>query len=274
MLTQKNIDNIIEAARLAGRQEIMPHFRKLTKDKIEVKSRSDDLVTTADRRSEHLIGIAIKSIMPGAIIVAEEEVETRPELLSLVDTSDLTVVIDPIDGTWNYANGLATFGTIIAVIKNGETIFGLLYDPVLDDWIAAEKGSGAWYVSSEQRYKVTTAAPPTMLSGYIPVNLLPSVTKNKMFNVFSNFDRIAALFCSCHEYRMLAQGSVSFCVGAWLKPWDHAAGALIVEEAGGVARLLDGSTYRPGRYEGVLLTAVNEDVFQRVSSILRPVYLD
>lgn len=205
MLTQKNIENIIEVTRLAGRREIMPHFRRLTEDKIEIKSRFDDLVTAADKNTEKLIGTAIKSILHDALIIAEEE--ARPELLSLVETSDLTVVIDPIDGTWNYANGLATFGTIIAVVKNGETIFGLLYDPVLDDWIVAEKGAGAWYTGPNQKYKVSIGTAPSMLSGYIPVNLLPSATKNKMFNVLSDFDRIAALFCSCHEYRMLAQGS-------------------------------------------------------------------
>ncbi|MGJ8534251.1 MAG: inositol monophosphatase family protein [Alphaproteobacteria bacterium] len=272
MLNAKVIENIIDAVREAGRNEIMPRFRKLDAASINSKSAPDDLVTIADENAEKLIASLVRQVLPEADFVGEEASERDPSLMSLIDGSEMAVIIDPVDGTWNYANGLATFGSIIAVTRRGETVFGLLYDPVMDDWIAAEKGSGAWSVTTGDKRVLSCAQPQDILSGYIPFNMFSPDVKKDLFGVLPQFDRVASLRCSCHEYRMLAQGHVGFCIAATLKPWDHAAGALIVEEAGGVARLIDSIPYRPGIFTGTMLTAVSEDVFENVVSILRPVF--
>lgn len=272
MLTENAIESIIDVVREAGRKEIMPRFRRLEASNINSKSAPDDLVTIADENAEKLITTRLREVLPEAAFVGEEACEQDPSLLSLIDSSEMAVIIDPVDGTWNYAKGLATFGSIIAVTRRGETIFGLLYDPVMEDWIAAEKGSGAWSVTTGTKRTLSCNQPQDGLTGYIPFNMFSPEVKKNLFDVLPKFDRVASLRCSCHEYRMVSQGHVGFCIAASLKPWDHAAGALIIEEAGGIARLIDSTPYRPGIFKGTMLTAINDDVFGRVAEVLNPIF--
>lgn len=272
MLRDTTIDEIIGLVRRAAQQEILPRFRKLHESEVEAKSAIDDLVTIADKAVETLITESVRALLPDALIIGEEACAQQPKILNYLDYSELAVIIDPIDGTWNYANGLSVFGTIIAITKAGETIFGLLYDPLLDDWILAEKGSGASFVTEGKSSALHIEPPAQALTGFIPYNLYPIEQKQALFSLFDTFDRVDALRCSCHEYRLLAQGKMGFCISAALQPWDHAAGALVVEEAGGVARMIDGSPYRPGNKSGKLLTATDSAIFDAVSHRLKDVF--
>ena len=146
-LTTGQMENLIDAVRDTGRREIMPHFRNLEPDAISTKVDAKDLVTDADRAAELAIARAVSKILPHAVVVGEEAVADRPEVQDLIATADTTVIVDPIDGTGNFVSGLAVFGTILAVVEKGETIFGLLYDPVLDDWIFSARGGGAYFTS-------------------------------------------------------------------------------------------------------------------------------
>jgi fructose-1,6-bisphosphatase/inositol monophosphatase family enzyme len=87
----------------------------------------------ADHAAEKFIQTEIGKILPQAHLVGEESVAENPKLLDLIGTSDVCVIIDPIDGTGNFATGLAVFGTMVVVVIRNETIFGLLYDPIVDD---------------------------------------------------------------------------------------------------------------------------------------------
>ena len=94
--------------------------------------------------------------------------------------------------------------------------------------------------------------------------LLPARTR--LFAAFPDFARITSLRCACHEYRMVAQGHAEFCLsGPTPHPWDHAAGVLAVESAGGVARFLDGASYEARRRKGVILAAGSEDLWQSLA---------
>ncbi|MEM6596082.1 MAG: inositol monophosphatase family protein, partial [Pseudomonadota bacterium] len=115
MLTQEQTDALIEIVRTTAKAEITPHFRALTPQQIDAKSAPDDLVTIADRAAELALSQAIHELMPDARIVGEEAVAADKTVLARVKEPGLVVVIDPIDGTWNYANGIATFGVILAV---------------------------------------------------------------------------------------------------------------------------------------------------------------
>jgi fructose-1,6-bisphosphatase/inositol monophosphatase family enzyme len=132
----------IEIVRAAARSEIMPRFRRLGPDDVRAKSAPDDLVTEADLAAEDAISRDLAQDFPDALILGEEAVESDPTLLDRLPDAELAFVIDPVDGTWNFAAGLATFGVILAVVEKGETVMGLLYDPVLDDWVVARKGLG------------------------------------------------------------------------------------------------------------------------------------
>ncbi len=249
---------LIEAVRAAARTEILPRFRD-PGAAAEIKTGLDDLVTEADRGAERAIGRAVAGILPEAAVVGEEAVEHDRSILDAIGRAGTAVIVDPVDGTWNFAKGIATFGVILAVTKGGETVFGLLYDPVLDDWVAARKGGGAWYgggARAERPLRLADPLPMGGFRGYASPFLFPRGAQERLAVEFLRLGgRTGSLRCSCHEYRQMALGHAAFTLSAQMKPWDHAAGALVVEEAGGAVGVLDGAAYAPTRHEGVLIAA-------------------
>ena len=115
---------LISLVRQAAKSEIMPRFRHLAPDAVRIKTRHDDLVTDADVASEAWISKGARDILPDALIIGEEAVAADPTILDKMADAEWTVIIDPIDGTWNFANGLTMFGVILAVTYKGQTSFG------------------------------------------------------------------------------------------------------------------------------------------------------
>ncbi len=265
---------IIEAVRAVARTEILPRFKALDAREIDTKSAADDLVTVADRAAEAEIGRRLAEILPNARIIGEEAVSEDRLLLDRISHPGLTVIIDPIDGTWNFANGLSTFGVILAVVSQGETILGLLYDPVGDDWVIARKGAGTWFGGAgrtEKRLSASAAGPDFGETfGFVGMYLYGKSDQAKIAATLPHFRRTYSLRCSCHEYRLMAQGSADFVLNGMLNPWDHAAGVLALEEAGGIARLLDGTPYSPAMTSGLLLTAGNAVLWDRLADLWQP----
>ena len=136
-------DCLIEIVRTTAQSEIMPHFRNLGAESIETKTDPYDLVTIADRAAEARITQEITRLLPQAVVIGEEAVFANPALLQGLATADLAVLVDPIDGTWNFVSGSSVFGVILAVIEGGRTTFGLLYDTVNDSWVTARTCEGA-----------------------------------------------------------------------------------------------------------------------------------
>lgn len=235
-LTDDVIAGLIEAVRQAARDQILPRFRNLSPDQIDTKTGPEDLVTEADRAAEAQLTEAAGRLLPGALVVGEEGVAADPGILDRFATADLAVVIDPVDGTWNFASGLACFGVILAVVEKGRTIFGLLYDPVLDDWILATPGGGAWFCrpgQAPQRLSGPPARPRERWQAFVPLSLYAPAQRAAISALSEGYGRAFSLRCSCHEYRMMAFGHADLMVAPMAKPWDHAAGVLIVQECGG-----------------------------------------
>ena len=258
-LTEDQIDGLIQAVRKTAKTEILPHFRNLDVAAVDTKSAVDDLVTIADRASEVAIAAAARRILPGTAIVGEEAVAEDPSLLKQIGAADRCVIIDPIDGTWNFAKGVATFGVILAVVEDGQTVFGLLYDPICDDWIMATKDGGAWFCRpgvTPRRLQLT--GQPERLEdafGFIALYLYSQEWRPQIAAQLPGFLRTYSLRCSCHEYRVMAEGHAAFNLNGMMNPWDHAAGVLIMQEAGGTIQLIDGTPYSPTMTEGRLLAA-------------------
>ena len=258
-ITSTQRDLLIACVREAARQRIMPRFRALDPKDISTKSGPADLVTLADTEAEAQISAAVRAAWPEAVVLGEESVAADPPLRAAMGTADTCVVIDPVDGTWNFAKGLAVFGVLVAVLRQGVPVWGLLYDPVMDDWIEAAPGAAAAFVTGAGMSRPLATSPEARderLTGYLPLGLFDKDDRTRIVGEFPDFMRITGLRCALHEYRMVAQGHAEFCLsGPIPHPWDHAAGALAVEAAGGVARFLDGSPYDARRMEGVLLSA-------------------
>lgn len=271
-LSTSQIDALIDAARRTARTEILPYFRALDDSEVEIKTHAQDLVTKADRASERALTAAAREIFPDALVLGEEAVSEGVINVDALRDAPLSVIIDPIDGTWNYANGLGMFGVILAVVANGETVFGLLYDPLGDDWVAAEAGSGAWFRKADgaaRSLSVGTAAPVEEMTGYWPPTLFDRTQKDALLDFSKTIYRHSSLRCACHEYRLFAQGGADFMVTGNLNPWDHAAGALIAREAGGYLKMLDGTPYRPTMTTGSLLVAKDRDSWNALAEPLK-----
>ena len=262
---------LIEAVREAARKEIMPRFRHLSASDIKTKTGPDDLVTVADKAAEELISERVRAIFPEAAIVGEESVADNPELLRDIDLSDWCVIIDPIDGTSNFANGIAVFGVILAVTYRGQTVFGLLYDPIMDDWIMARHGEGAFFCASDAPAKALdplVSLPIEQANGFVALWLFDEDEQSVILSRYPRFSRISCLRSSCHEYRQMALGHVHFIVSSTPKPWDHAAGVLILRELGGEACVEGVDDYRAGSLNSRSLVAGIASVQNDVRKLL------
>ncbi len=252
---------LVNLVRRAARAEVMPRFRTLGHADIAAKTTPHDLVTEADRAAESMLARGIQRMFPHALVVGEEAAAEDPGLRKQIAEAELAFILDPLDGTWNFAHGLPLFGIILAVTRFGKPVFGLLYDPVSDDWIFADEETPAHLsrnTGADRPVHTSTGGALGDLSGYIHLYLMPKETQAQVAACLPDFARTLMLRCSCHEYRTLAQGGMDFLLSGVLNPWDHAAGVLICQKAGGVARMLDGRDYDATITEGYILAAPDE----------------
>jgi fructose-1,6-bisphosphatase/inositol monophosphatase family enzyme len=264
------VDLLVSAMRAAAEEEILPRFRNLGAAEIGQKTHFADLVTVADTAAEAHVMARLAQDWPGLPVLGEEGVADNPALRARMGTEDLAVVLDPIDGTWNYARGLALFGMIGAVVQRGQPVAGVLYDPIGDDWILATEGGPTLLCDAKggaRRLATSTLTDPAELTGYFAAGLFEPDLRRAGVLAGLGYGRILTLRCACHEYRLIAQGFSEFALsGPVPHPWDHAAGVLAVRQAGGVARFLDGQDYTLTREAGVLLVASSEAVWDRVAN--------
>jgi fructose-1,6-bisphosphatase/inositol monophosphatase family enzyme len=225
---------------------------------VHTKTEAIDLVTEADIATEQVIKDRIAQWMPDALFVGEESVAGDPALLGRLADADLAVVVDPIDGTANYAAGMPLFATMAAVVSSGQTIAGIIYDPMGDDWIMAEKGKGAFLRRPDGeavRLHVADPLPLGEMVGTASVAYMPPETRPQILQNTSKVRLLSNFRCAGHEYRIFASGHTQFLSYNKLMPWDHLAGVLISQEAGGYAARMDGSAYQPHHVDGGLLVA-------------------
>lgn len=249
----------------------MPRFRNLAANDVATKSGPMDLVTVADRAAEEAIRKGVEQVLPGAVVIGEEAVAEDAELLDAIGTSRTCVIVDPIDGTGNFVAGLAVFGTILAVVHEGQTVFGLLHDPVLDDWMFAVRGGGAWFRrrnGAQSRVPPRTETPALdRARGFVTLDDYDTETRKIVRQGFDAVFHVRDIRCSCHEYRLLASGSVDFLRSHTLKPWDHAAGLLLLEEAGGWAAVEGVRPYSPTISDGRIIAAGSEALGRDIAEL-------
>ena len=254
----RDASELTQVLRAAARVEILPRFRNLEPDAVRTKSGPLDLVTVADEAAEALITQGLSRLFPEALIVGEEAAARDPALLERLADADFAIVVDPIDGTSNYAAGVPLFGVMAAVISGGEVVASVIHDPMSDDTAIAVRGEGAWTEAADGRrrtLKVAAAVDPAQMTGHVSLRYLPASVRDR---VTRNLWRVAGNWdyrCAAHEYRMLAAGHCHFLIFNRLMPWDHLPGWLLHREAGGYAAHFDGSAYRPGNLDGGLLCA-------------------
>ena len=222
---------IIREAALA---EILPRFRNLQAHQIREK-RPGDLVTEADVEAERVLTRRLTDLLPGSVVIGEEACAHDPTVLDRLDRDEPAWIIDPVDGTSNFAHGRPTFGTIVALASRQRTLAGWIHDPIADVTAIALAGEGAWI--GERRLVAAQGVPLREMAGSL------GYRKNK--DLAASVGRLVRHGSVAHDYLALAEGRIHFAFYRRLNPWDHAAGVLMHAEAGGYAALLDGTPYRP-----------------------------
>jgi len=242
----------------AADTEIMPRFRRLGDGDVRQKTSAADLVTEADVNAERLITARLRQRYPSAMVVGEEACSDDPTLLDGLGDADLAFVIDPVDGTFNFASGVPLFGVMLGVVVKGETVAGIVHDPVGKDWLIGAKGAGSHIRHAHgtlETVRVAASAPISQMTGAVSWQYMAEPDRTRLAcnqtKTLSQF----AYRCAAHEYRLLASGHAHFVVYNKLMPWDHLAGALIHQEAGGHVARIDGSAYLPSHVDGGLLVA-------------------
>ena len=174
-------------------------------------------------------------------------VHADPRLMEQVTADAPVWIIDPIDGTRNFAHGRATFAIMVALVQAGESLGGWILEPVSGRFGVAERGGGAWM--GGQRLRVAAPDRPERMSGslhastYAPKEIARRVEQRR-----GRVQAVKSLRCAGAEYLRLAEGQTHFSLFTRLMPWDHVPGTLLHAEAGGVALCFDGTPYRAGRY--------------------------
>ncbi|SIQ06657.1 fructose-1,6-bisphosphatase [Rhizobium sp. RU20A] len=253
-----DLANILQEAAV---KEILPRFRNLGDGDVREKSEAIDLVTEADEAAERLIKARVAEIAPTALFIGEESVAAEPALLDTLEGAELAVVVDPIDGTFNFAAGIPAYGVMASVVVKGEVTAGIIYDPMGNDWVIAERGAGAWLCKADGSQTKLAVAAPVDLGDMVGCASTSFAKQEERVGLMTNLAkvRIAASYRNAaHEYRTMAGGYFHYLMYQKLMPWDHLVGAIICEEAGAHVARLDGSAYRPGHVDGGLLVAVDK----------------
>jgi fructose-1,6-bisphosphatase/inositol monophosphatase family enzyme len=268
-----DLDRLHAALVEAAQSEVMTRFRRLSAGEVRAKAHATDLVTEADEAAERRIVATLSKAYPNALFVGEEAATADPSLLAKLGEADLAFVIDPIDGTLNYASDLPLFAVMAAAIIKGEIVGAVIHDPILGDAMLALRGEGAWLAhqdGSTRDLRVGAGGEPSTLSGLGSWRYFPEPLRSKMPACWANFANVASLRCCGQEYRLAAAGRADFLVYGKLNPWDHAPGALLVREAGGVVKMFDGSDYDPRRQGVGLLCAPDEETWRAIRALLPP----
>src|SRR5512134_3277096 len=148
---------VIRIIREVAGSEILPRFRNLGAGDVAQKRHPRDLVTVADTEAERLLTKLLCSLSPGIAVVGEEGAEMNARILATLGEDGPVWLIDPVDGTMNFAAGTACFAVIVAYCAGGKTLAGWIYDPIADTVVWAMAGEGAWLGQPSGRGNVRLA---------------------------------------------------------------------------------------------------------------------
>lgn len=207
---------------------LLDHFYSLDRNSVIEKSKND-FVSEADKASENYIHEQLKTAFPSINILAEENGFTR------LSDKDAMWVIDPLDGTKNFIQSIPYFAISIALVENDQIRVGLVYDPLHKDLFYAEKGVGATRNNTGLKISTTNIESAVLATGF------PFKEKKQLENYLNSFQQIFEQVsnirrCGAAALDLAYVASASY-DAFWelgLSPWDMAAGALLIQESGGI----------------------------------------
>jgi myo-inositol-1(or 4)-monophosphatase len=234
------------------------------------KTNTKDFVTKADIEAQRIIVEGIEAVMPKGVVLSEEYPPEKQQQLYQPDFTGF--VVDPIDGTYNFKHDMGASGVSIGYIENGEPMVGVIYNPFKDEMYTAIKGRGAFC----NNQPIHVAATETLDSANVITDnsYEDAAMARTLKRHLAIYDQTGTMpWTGMHGSAVLAladiaRGRVDAYHHSSLKPWDNAAGILLVREAGGVVWTLEGkeaSFTSPGVLAGTpKVAAILKDVFAKI----------
>jgi len=264
------VHNVEDLLRHVAEQEILSRFGQLQSEDIQTKAHARDVVTTADLEAENRLHEGLSKLLPDSTVIGEEDCFRNPDILERLN-GDLPVwVVDPLDGTNNFAQGKPCFAMICALVEGGETQMGWIFDPIAGVCATTRRGEGVYLAGQ----KITIEPPETLnrMTGSLGDGVRKRIQARKDAGESGLPQHLVRYHCCGREYLDLLLGKIHFALyGGKLMPWDHAAGVLMIEEACGYGRIHeDKSAYDPARIGAGkhLLLAPNEHTFDSLQEVL------
>jgi myo-inositol-1(or 4)-monophosphatase len=261
MLRSALLNVMIKAARRAGRA-LKRDFGEVEHLQVSVKG-PGDYVSAADRRSEQILRQELSRARPGFGLLLEESGAVGDQ------GADHRWIVDPLDGTTNFLHAVPHFAISIGLERQGELVAGVVYDPIKDEMFAAEKGAGAHLNDRRLRVSRRSELATCLIGTGIPVLDWPGRKQGFAAQLERVADQVAGIRRLGTASLDLAYVAAGRFDGFWeydLKPWDIAAGIVLVREAGGLIGRLDGDADLFGR--GTLL-ASNPALYERLGELLQ-----
>lgn len=247
-----------------ARTALLPRLGQLRAADIREKAPAE-LVTIADRDGERLLAEGLSAILPQAQIVGEETASDDPALLARLPAG-LCWLVDPLDGTANFAAGHGPFGIMVALVDRGMPVAGWILDPLAGQRCYAAIGTGAFIDDTPVRCTL-----PHATAGRIGVSslLADAAALPPGLAGLSALGHVLQLpRCAAAIYPQLAAGQLHAALFARTLPWDHAAGAVLLTEAGGTATRFDGTPWNAGDGGQGLIATADAGLHQRIAAIV------
>ena len=262
--TDSLISSVADIMRQSADRAILPRYQSLQAHEIIEKSASD-IVTIADRESETLLAEGLARLLPEATIVGEEAAHSDPAISGGLGDA-LCWIIDPLDGTNNFAAGKPPFGILVALAERGETIAGWIYDPLKGRCCHAQRGGGA-FVDGERIHSIGSGhAKPVVALDLERAD--PKRVTAMQKRLEERFSIVGTPRCAAEQYARVALGQNDIAFFNRTFAWDHAAGVLFLNEAGGKAARYDGSPYRVNDDKVGLLAASTPPIWDQMIELM------
>ncbi|MCL3992485.1 inositol monophosphatase family protein [Streptomyces lavenduligriseus] len=267
-LARRSAD-VEEAVRKAAAAEILPRFRRLAAHEVDRKSGPHDLVTDADRLAELRLTEDLGALLPGSVVVGEEAVHADPAVYEALRGDTPVWIVDPVDGTRQFVHGDDGFCTLVALAHRGTVVASWTYAAARDEFATAVRGQGA-FLDGERLF----AGPPEPGRDLVVATSHPDYTTDEQKRALRALwtDGLAPRACGSAglEYLAIARGELDAVAFSWEAAWDHAAGLLLVEEAGGTHLTLTGEPFRVTGGNALPFTAARDAATaRRVAAVLR-----
>lgn len=241
------------------------HVRYFRQGVVGEEKAPGEVVSRVDREAELLLVAGLAELTPGVPVIGEEAASADPSLRDALRGAGPVWLVDPLDGTTQFLEGSPDHAVMLALVQGGRPVCAVVHQPQHGRTYVAEQGSGTWRDGQRLLREPADAGDLVNLRGAVLRRFLQPAVREAIEARESQFhDLTPRTTCAGVEYPRILEGEADFLLFWRTLPWDHAPGALLLSEAGGVALRRDGTAYRADDDAVGLMAAADLDTAQAV----------